>query len=133
MANFQKCVSGIESANDALGSIINKALGYPKIGTHVGGGVHVPMPLTWDGQGNCPPGWTKQRQANWVASALDSQLPVSDALSAELQLPSNQAKLSAGEIVTLSSALSARAIVDLEAGNYIPKANAAVVAAEEVP
>ena len=129
MANVQKCAQGTEGAGDSLVAIINKALGYPKRGSHIGGGVHVTMPASWDGSGATPPGWTKQATANWVAAALDAAVPISDALATELQLPANLALLSAGEQTTLLAAISARANVDLETGIYIPKANAAAVGA----
>lgn len=129
MASVQKCALGLESVNDALSSIVNKALGYPRKGAHVGGGIHVPMPESWDGQGVCPPGWTKQASSNWVASALDSALPLPDVLANELQLPSNLSRISALEQATLLAALAARTNVDLEAG-YVPKASAAVQAAK---
>ena len=42
----------------------NKTLGYPLVGQHVGGGIHVPMPPTWDGIGVVPPGWTAYSEAD---------------------------------------------------------------------
>jgi type IV secretory pathway protease TraF len=39
----------------------DKLLGYPRVGVHVGGGVHVAMPATWDGTGSVPVGWTSYR------------------------------------------------------------------------
>jgi hypothetical protein len=36
----------------------DKLLAYPKRGVHINGGIHGPMPDTWDGVGPVPPGWT---------------------------------------------------------------------------
>lgn len=121
MANSQKCATGTEANADALLAIVVKALAYPQIGTHVGGGIHVTMPPTWDGTGPCPPGWTKQPVAVWVQTVNAAAVPVSDALAALLQGAPAQARLSGTEKTTLSAAIAARAIVDLEAGVYVPK------------
>lgn len=125
MANNQKCVAATEASNDALLVIVNKALAYPLMGTHVGGGRHVTNP-TWDKYGDTPVGWTKQRVANWVLNSSTSQLPISDALATELQLPASQARLTAGEITTLNAAIAARALFDLQSAAYVPKAGAPV-------
>ena len=134
MANIQKCVLATEASNDSLKAIVDKALGYPRKGTHVGN-VRVAMPDTWDGNGPCPPGWTKQATANYVNTALDAALPIDDALATELQKPGALALLSAAEQTTLSVALAARASKDLESAAYIPKVSAvtagAAVAVEE--
>jgi len=128
MANNQKCAQGAEATNDALLLVVNKALGYPKppvwIGTPPPGVVQ-----SWDGQGPTPIGWTKQPVANYVASALDSALPLPDALVAQLQAGPAQALLSAAEQLTLATAIVARVTVDLDAGGYIPKASAVAQAA----
>lgn len=129
MANIQKCAQGVEATNDALSAIVSKALAYPKPGAHVGGGIHVNMPATWDGQGATPIGWTKQPVANWVASPVDSAVPISDALAAQLQAGPAQALLSGAEQATLAAALLARTSIDLEAGNYLQKASAAATQA----
>lgn len=131
MANLQKCAQGLEATNDALNIIVNKALGFPRVGNHVGGGLHVNMPPTWDGQGACPQGWTKQMIANYVASALDSALPITDGLAAQLQAGPAQALLSAAEQLTLATAIAGRATVDLDVGGYTPKASAVAQAAIE--
>ena len=132
MANTQKCVAGTEAANDAVLVIINKALAYSIIGTHQGGGRHVAMPTVWDTYGDTPPGWTKQRVANYVLNSSTSQLPISDALATELALPANQARLSAGEITTLNAAIAARANFDTNTAGYAPKAGPVVMLETEV-
>lgn len=128
MANVTKAAQGTEVANDALNPIVSKAMGLPKVGTHIGGGTHVTMPSTWDGQGAIPPGWTKQAVAVYVASALDTALPLPDSLVSILQGGPAQSLLTAPEIATLAAAISGRVTVDLDAG-YVPKANAAQAAA----
>lgn len=125
MANLQKSCLGTEAANDALNAIVSKALEHPKRGSYVGGGPTTAiMAPTWDGQGPCPWGWTKQVVANYVASALDSALPIPDDLAALLQGPPAQANLSGAEKGALTAAIAARAVVDLDAGGKVPKAEA---------
>jgi hypothetical protein len=131
MANIQKCATGTEITNDALVAIVNKALGYPKVGMHLGGGKHADMPASWDGQGKAPPGWTKSATANWVASALSAAVPIPDTLATELQKPASLSLLSAAEQTTLLAAIAARSNVDTETGNFVPKASAAVQAAQK--
>jgi hypothetical protein len=79
----------------AVSAEINQKLGYPKRGTHVGGGRHVAMPIDWDGQGECPPGWTKGAVA--VALADDSateELRVDARVEQQLQaFPETLAKI----------------------------------------
>lgn len=127
MANTQKCVAGTEAANDAVNVIINKALAAPFVGTHVGGGRHVAMPTIWDGYGDTPPGYTKQRVPNYVLNASTTQLPISDALATELALPASQARLTGGEITTLNAAIAARANFDTNTTSYVPKAGPIVM------
>ena len=121
MANMHKVAAGTEAAMDALNVIVNKALGFPKVGTHAGGGIHCTMPSTWNGTGQTPTGWTKQRCAVWVAAANDARILISDALATELQQAGALANLNAGEISTLTTALAARSNVDVDLGSYIPK------------
>lgn len=97
-----------------LRAIVDKALGYPRKGTHVGGGRHVTMPATWDGTGATPPGWAKSAADVWVASASDAVLPLPDDVVAELQAAPAQARLSAAEKTTLSSAIAGRSSVVLD-------------------
>ncbi len=127
----EKCRVGAEIEADALNAIVSKALGLPKAGTHVGRGPHVTMPQTWDGQGKAPPGWTKQQEQVWVASASDAVLPIPDTLAAQLQTAPVRARLSGAEIVQLDAAIAARVMVDLEVGSYVPKASAVAVAEAE--
>lgn len=131
MANTEKCATGPEATNDALNAIVNKALGYPKKGTRVGGGIFPTISESWDGQGEAPFGWTKQATAVYVVSALDTALPLPDDLVAQLQAGPAQAALSGPEKATLNAAIATRTVKDLEAGGYRPKANPALGAGEK--
>ncbi len=122
MANNQRCATGTEAANDALNAVVSKALALPAVGAHVGGGVHVAMPPSWDGQGATPPGWTKQAVANHVLNASTAALPLEDSLVTLLQGGQAQERLSGPEIATLAQAIAGRVVVDLEVG-YVPKAS----------
>jgi len=75
---MSKAVQTTEANADALSAIVDKALGFPVIGTHIGGGRHVTMPPTWDGQGGTPPGWTKRANAIFVLSASDAWYELPD-------------------------------------------------------
>lgn len=122
-----KSATGTEAEMDSVLVIIDKALGFPKPGQHVGGGIHVPMPQTWDGQGATPPGWTKSVSAVWVASATDAAIPLSDTLAADLQGAPAQARLTGQERATLATAIAGRSQVELD--GRTPKAKAAQGAA----
>lgn len=124
-----KSATGTEAEMDAVCAIIDKALGFPRAGTHVGGGIHVPMPETWDGQGPTPPGWTKRATTPWVASATDAAVPLSDAMAIDLQRAGAQARLTGPERATLATAIAGRSQVELN--GRTPKANAVQGAAEK--
>lgn len=119
MANVL-CATGTAVQMNTLVGICDKASSLPKIGTHVGGGIHCNMPPTWDGSGATPSGWTKTFAAFWTQTALVAALPISNAQAAILQLPANLAKLTGPEAATLNAAIAARTQVDLEAGGYVP-------------
>lgn len=122
-----KSATGTEAEMDAICVIIDKALGFPRAGTRVGGGIHVPMPETWDGQGPTPPGWTKRATVPWVVDATDAAVPLSDAMATELQRAGAQVRLTVQERATLAAAVAGRSQVELDGRN--PKANAAAQAA----
>ncbi len=124
MANLQRCATGTEAANDALNDVVSKAMALPAAGAHIGGGRHVDMPQTWDGQGATPPGWTKRATANYVINASTAALPLEDSLVTILQGGQAQARLTGPEIATLAQAIAGRVTVDLDAGGYVPKASA---------
>lgn len=49
------------NARNAIAGLLDRAWLQPLRGAHIGGGVHVPMPETWDGNGPVPPGWTSHQ------------------------------------------------------------------------
>lgn len=116
---------------DFLRIIVDKALEYPRKGTHVGSGPHVAMPVTWDGLGPTPLGWAKSASVPWVATAADAVLPLPEDLTVELQSAPAQARLTTAERAQLSAAIAARGATILDGRS--PKANAvaAKAAAEE--
>jgi len=121
MATNVKCYAAAEAACDTVLAILDKALSLPAAGTHVGGGIHVNMPPTWDGTGATPPGWTKHATIEGVAAAIDAVVQLPDSLATVAQLRAVQARLSAGEISTLSAAITARLVKDCDVTVYPPK------------
>jgi len=73
MATF----NGTEEECEELARILDKADGGPKRGVHVGGGIHVPMPAQWDGEGEVPIGWTSHKAAV-KAEATDFVISIDD-------------------------------------------------------
>lgn len=51
-------MKGTKADLDDYAAKRDKLLGYPSRGVQVGGGIHVALPVSWNGLGNCPPGWT---------------------------------------------------------------------------
>lgn len=49
------------NARNAIAALLDRAWLQPSRGMHTGGGIHVPMPATWDGNGLVPPGWTSHQ------------------------------------------------------------------------
>jgi hypothetical protein len=117
----QKFSTGTEAQADALQAAMNKGLGYPLVGTHIGGGLHVTMPASWNGTGSCPPGWTKHVVGVWRLDALNAGVPIADVLAALLQSAPVQALLSAPEQTALAAAIAARVSQDLDALLYVQK------------
>ena len=87
------------NARNAIATILDKAWQLPVRGTHVGGGIHVPMPETWDGNGTVPPGWTSY-QAHRTDPAETIWLP-------EPETATKLARLTAGERAQLAAARAA--------------------------
>jgi hypothetical protein len=111
-SRVQPCTTfASEAAADAINALINKALRYPRKGTPVGAGPHVVMPDTWDGSGDCPPGWTAQAVSVAVGGTVELPLPAT--IVAELQLPASQARLTAAERTQVNNAIAARSTKDL--------------------
>lgn len=84
----------------ALNALQNKLQGLPLPGVHVGGGVHVDMPKTWDGTGPTPPGWTAYGESSTKLVSVNSYTAELDARTQDAQSvatlsPPDQASLSA--------------------------------------
>lgn len=105
-------VVGNKSECDMLQAIINKALNCPRIGAHVGGGLHVLMPDTWDGVGACPLGWTKDAVLV-LNGSTDSLVVLPDNAVADLAKPAAQAKLTPVEKTAVTNAVASRVEKDL--------------------
>lgn len=83
------------AARNAIAAILDKAWLQPARGTHVGGGIRVPMPATWDGNGLVPPGWTSH-QAHRSDPAETIWLPEPETSTKLARLtPGEQAQLAA--------------------------------------
>lgn len=87
-----------------LNVIQNKMQGLPLKGRHVGGGVHVPMPDTWDGTGATPPGWTAYGQSSMVQATVNSYVAELDPIT---QDSTAVAALSPADKTTLTTVLAA--------------------------
>lgn len=127
-----KSTTGTEASMDALSATIDKALDFPRVGIHVGAGPHVTMPLTWNGQGATPLGWTRRATTVWVTSATDCALPLPDEMAALLQGEPAQSRLTPQERATITAAIASRSQVNLEGRS--PKVDAVttvVVTAKE--
>lgn len=95
--------SGTKTDCEELARILDKADGGPKLGVHVGGGVHVEMPATWDGTGEVPPGWTSHKAS--VRANVDSTFAI------EMPTDSDTTKLTAAELAKLQASLAVAEVV----------------------
>lgn len=101
----------------------DKLLGYPLRGVQVGGGVHVPMPATWDGNGPVPLGWSSYRGSSQQHPSL---VQFATPLDAECQAAmgnGRRARLNALEQTKMSADLAA-AVVSLPADWFPTRAQA---------
>lgn len=130
MTKPRTVVIGAELANEALRTVVDRALGFPMKAMRVGRGPWVVSPDTWDGSGATPPGWTRTA-VDLHVGAVDSALEIPDAFVTALQSPQAQSRLSVADRATLTAAIATRATIDLPASGYAPKPNAADVAAAE--
>jgi hypothetical protein len=69
---------GTQSDCSAVSAARDKLLGPPVKGVHVGGGIHVAMPESWNGDGDVPLGWTgyqgpKQEGQQWSVDPGNGQ------------------------------------------------------------
>ena len=113
---LERCIQGTPEEMEAARVALDKLLGYPKRGVHVGGGIHCDMPDEWDGTGPTPPGWTKSYSAPVLTT--DSKLAYLAVTGVEMDMadPEKLAKVGAGERallgrVTQSELVDVKAIV----------------------
>jgi hypothetical protein len=98
---LERCLVGTPQEMLAAQLASDKALGFPRPGVHVGGGRHVPMPTTWDGQGACPPGWTATASAPVLDKDGAAYLAITGNEGALVD-PAILAKLQAAEVQAIS-------------------------------
>lgn len=122
---LERCITGTASEIAAAQAAADKLLGYPKKGTHIGGGIHVPMPDTWDGTGPTPPGWLKTVADPITATDGTVYLAITGS-EAALSDPTQLNKLTGQERAALNKVNQAQ-LVDLKAIAY-----AAMAAAQSV-
>lgn len=106
---LERCLVGtLEEMREAQAAV-DKALGYPRRGRHVGGGRHVGMPDTWDGQGPCPPGWTKSASEPVEAADGTTYLVVTG-LEADLGDPEKLTKVTGRQRAVLAKVTQAELV-----------------------
>lgn len=96
----------------------DKLLGYPLRGVQVGGGVHVPMPATWDGNGPVPLGWSSYRGSSKQHPTLTQFATPLDAECPAAMANGRRNRLTALEQTKMSADLAA-AVVSLP-GDWFP-------------
>lgn len=104
---MSKYVEGQPVELEEMRAVLDKVLGYPRRGVHVGGGIHVPMPDEWDGQGETPLGWTRTVGEPFLDVEGKLLLEVSDRTAQEVA-EADTSKLSPGEQARLQAALARR-------------------------
>jgi hypothetical protein len=105
---------------EILQTTINKVMGYPMRGTHVGDGRHIDIVDEWDGKGELPLGWCKNYVEIYDAE-LEQQIALPIAENDATELLSKLDMLDQQESRILSSALATRTTIDLEAKEYKPR------------
>lgn len=100
-------VSTSQANAQALEQQLDKLLGLPLKGTHVGGGLHVDMPDTWNGSGKVPPGWSSYLGSSFKHPTLSQWATLLDPnLAAALLDSGKTSKLSGAELAALQAAAS---------------------------
>jgi hypothetical protein len=97
-------ISTTQPAAVELEQLEDKLLGYPAKGVHVGGGIHVPMPATWDGTGKPPMGWTSYRTSSIKHPTLSQWATPLDAKVSTALAGPDASKLTAAEKTKLAAA-----------------------------
>jgi hypothetical protein len=107
-------ISLTEPAAAELEQLEDKLLSYPAKGVHIGGGIHVPMPDAWDGNGKPPAGWTSYRTSSLKHPTLAQWATPMDAKVSTALVGPDASKLTAAEKTKLAAA-DAAAVVKLPA------------------
>ena len=92
--------SGTEVVQDRL-------LGYPLRGTPVTGGIHGPIPETWDGNGAVPPGWSSYRGSSRKHPTLSQWATPVDPDATAAMANGRRARLTAQEQTKMAADLAA--------------------------
>lgn len=100
-----------EPAANAARAVIDRALGFPKPPIRVGEGPWGPIPETWDGVGDCPPGWASSYGGVVVGGTVE--LPLPDSVVEELQTPQAQARMTPGERGLVTAWIASRTLKNL--------------------
>jgi hypothetical protein len=105
-------ISTTQPAAVELEQLEDKLLSLPAKGVHVGRGIHVPMPASWDGNGKPPMGWTSYRTSTIKHPTLSQWATPMDAKVSTALAGPDASKLTAGEKTKLAAA-DAAAVVKL--------------------
>jgi hypothetical protein len=97
-------ISLTEPAAAELEQLEDKLLSYPAKGVHIGGGIHVPMPDAWDGNGKPPAGWTSYRTSSLKHPTLAQWATPMDAKVSTALVGPDASKLTAAEKTKLAAA-----------------------------
>jgi hypothetical protein len=97
-------ISLTEPAAVELEQLEDKLLSLPAKGVHIGGGIHVPMPDTWDGNGKPPMGWTSYRTSSIKHPTLAQWATPMDAKVSTALVGPDASKLTAAEKTKLAAA-----------------------------
>lgn len=122
-----KVVKTTEANADALRAIVDQAYGFPSRPATMrdGSPLRSIVPLTWNGTGPTPFGWTKSQYEEYRVSASDCWVPLEDDAAARI---ASSGAVSAGDKTTIANALPSRVDVPdpTEGGVRAPKASASV-------
>jgi hypothetical protein len=99
-------LTDLQEQLEELRVIFDTALDLPSRGTNIGGGMHVDAPATWDGTGDCPPGWTRTAAEAFDNGAGAYAMQVPPGLVGKLDTAKNNPRLSPQQRGKLISALA---------------------------
>ena len=99
----------------------DKLLGYPLAGVHVGGGRHVDMPASWDGNGAVPIGWTSYKGSSRQHPTLPQWATTLDPDAPAAMANGRRNRLNASEQTKMTADLAAA--VPTLPGDWLPGAS----------